>query len=79
MSVAAVVRSFGIPLLARPNDGVVQLRDDICNRDGVRLGQGGSRLGVPTISCINVGPVPQALGHSRAMWYLAKHSFDRHT
>jgi hypothetical protein len=26
---------------------------------------------IPTISCINIKPVPQVLGHSRAMWYPA--------
>ena len=32
----------------------------------------------PTISCINIRPLPQALGQVRAMWYLANASFDRH-
>ena len=34
---------------------------------------------IPTISCINISPVPQALGQFRPMWYLAGTSFDRHT
>jgi hypothetical protein len=37
--------------------------------------------GTPTISCINIKPIPQVLGHYRAMWYPASHSltarFDR--
>ena len=53
-------------------DGVVQFRDDIYNRDGsVRPGRFPGQGGIPTISCINIGPVPQALGHCRAMWYPA--------
>jgi hypothetical protein len=34
---------------------------------------------IPTISCINIGRIPQVLGRDRAMWYLASASFDRHT
>jgi hypothetical protein len=34
---------------------------------------------LPTISCINISPVPQVLGQFRPMWYLADTSFDRHT
>lgn len=50
-------------------------------------GEPGRRLGrgdwaapfIPTISGINISPVPQVLGQFRAMWYLAGTSFDRHT
>ena len=45
-------------------------------------GEGGGRTGfpaIPTISCINIRRIPQALGPDRAMWYLASASFDRHT
>ena len=34
---------------------------------------------IPTISGINISPVPQVLGQFRLMWYLAGTSFDRHT
>ena len=34
---------------------------------------------LPTISGINISPVPQVLGQFRPMWYLAGTSFDRHT
>ena len=34
---------------------------------------------IPTISGINISPVPQVLGQFRPMWYLAGTSFDRHT
>jgi len=43
---------------------------------GATVGEGGFN---PTISCINISPVPQVLGQFRAMWYLAGTSFDRHT
>src|SRR4029450_4246262 len=54
------------------------------NDDGRGRGDGreAADLGppfLPTISCRNITPVPQALGQFRPMWYLAGTSFDRHT
>src|SRR4051812_43288716 len=38
-------------------------------RPGMTAGPG--TPATPTISCINIRPLPQALGQDRAMWYLA--------
>ena len=43
------------------------------------VGGRGLSPSIPTISCINISPVPQVLGQFRPMWYLAGASFDRHT
>ena len=41
----------------------------------------GTRPGhpIPTISCINISHLPQALGRRRLIWYPASAAFDRHT
>jgi hypothetical protein len=46
---------------------------------GATVGEGDWEPLIPTISCINISPVPQVLGQFRPMWYLADTSFDRHT
>jgi hypothetical protein len=48
----------------------------------LRAGPGRREAGnrrYPTISCINIRRLPQALGHFGLMWYLASAAFDRHT
>jgi len=75
-----VVRSFGIPLVGQLNDGVVQFPRRTSTLGTGQFRPGRFPVGVsPTISCINVGPVPQALGHSRAMWYPASTLSTAHT